>query len=440
MAAAASAVPLLALVTGKVDTPYGEEEWRGAEDAASASGAGILAFAGDLFPGPAVGRVPAVELFSYIKGACPDCALIWTAMLDSYSGHKPLLEMARAFGDIPIVSGETPLEGYPCVEFDDYASTVRAIEHLAITHGKRRIAFLKGLPRHSGQALRLRAWRDTLERLGLDPDPRLVSTYAQIDRHSLARSILHLLRAWPDVDAIAASSGVWVGPALATLEKMGKKVPEDIALVGFDDFPEFAGDRLDITTVGTPLRRIAREAGSQALILAAGGEAPNVPRQVGELVIRGSCGCSPRKGPRPPLSGAGASDARASEDARTLKALSRRLRGASSFEELCGILRASLAELGLEAAALVLKEGESSLDLAFAAGGAMESAAAGSFDSKGPWPRGLVGGRRSSALAISLVADRRFIGFVLFEGCARSGTLYHGVADALAESLVAAMK
>ncbi len=96
-----------------------------------------------------------------------------------------------------------------------------------------------------------------------------------------------LLRQVPDLDAIFAASDMMAAGALATLEHAGRRVPEDVAVAGYDDAPIATSTRPQLTTVRIPWQRYARELTRQLLQRMDGDDPSGVVMPV-ELIIRGS--------------------------------------------------------------------------------------------------------------------------------------------------------
>jgi DNA-binding LacI/PurR family transcriptional regulator len=98
-----------------------------------------------------------------------------------------------------------------------------------------------------------------------------------------------LLSARPDIDAVFAASDLIAAGALSVLAAAGRRVPEDVAVVGFDDSPVATTTRPNLTSVRQPIEEMGHE---MARLLIGTVEAPDpVPRRVilaTELVRRAS--------------------------------------------------------------------------------------------------------------------------------------------------------
>ncbi|MFF3323834.1 LacI family DNA-binding transcriptional regulator [Streptomyces sp. NPDC002889] len=136
---------------------------------------------------------------------------------------------------IPTVFGGRPGAGadlfVPYVDCDNRGGAREAVRHL-VSLGRRNIAHIAG-PRDQTSALdRIDGYHDVL----VDADPSLLCQ-GDFTEDSGARAMAELLDRRPDVDAVFVSNDLMALGALRTLRERDVRVPEDVALVGFDDMP-----------------------------------------------------------------------------------------------------------------------------------------------------------------------------------------------------------
>lgn len=187
---------------------------------------------------------------------------------------------------------------------DNYGGAVAMTEHL-VGLGYRRVAYIAGSDNTSDNGERFRGFRDTLDRAGLAFDPQL---FAQGD-YSLgsgARATEALLaRTLPD--AIFAANDRMALEAMLALRRSGRRVPEDVAVVGFDDIPMASYASSPLTTVRQPGYELGFRAAKAVLGTLRGEVLPTGVILPVELVVRESCGMGlpgreRRVGKRPPVS------------------------------------------------------------------------------------------------------------------------------------------
>ncbi|MGW9283319.1 substrate-binding domain-containing protein, partial [Streptomyces diastaticus] len=147
-----------------------------------------------------------------------------------------------------------------------------AVRHLA-SLGRRRIAHISGPLDQTSAVDRLDGWRDITEAAGsgLEAGPGLLA-YGDFTPEGGARAMSALLERRPDLDGVFAASDLTASGALWALRDAGLRVPEDVAVVGFDDLrtvaqhtePPLTTVRQDIEEMGRLMARSLLDAGDRA--------------------------------------------------------------------------------------------------------------------------------------------------------------------------------
>ena len=199
-----------------------------------------------------------------------------------------LVELIRGAG-LPCVCIERPASprfGFPAVTYDDAAGAHTATKHL-LDAGHRRIAHLVGDERYATAVARLAGYRRGLAEAGIAIDHALIGggEWSTTLAAAETRRLLALLD--PPTAIFAASDDMAMGVFDAARE-LGVTVPDDLAIVGFDDIALARDLTLPLSTVRIPLEEIGRRAAT--LILANGEPEPGTPPEVlpVELVQRSS--------------------------------------------------------------------------------------------------------------------------------------------------------
>lgn len=192
-----------------------------------------------------------------------------------------------------------PEEPGPAVVADNAGGIQQAFAHL-LAHGHRRIAFIAGYePRSRGtdrpgdSDLRLQAYLCALCDAGLDHDPRLVA-YGEHNTNGGKRAMQRILATGAPFTAMMASNDHSCFGAMEALKDAGLRIPNDVAVIGFDDILDAKAHAPPLTTV----RHSTFSMGYQALQLLCdriegcchGEPVRQIPTR---LVIRQSCGCRP---------------------------------------------------------------------------------------------------------------------------------------------------
>jgi LacI family transcriptional regulator len=174
---------------------------------------------------------------------------------------------------------------------DERYGAEQAIRHLAEL-GHRRIAFIAGPQDWDAAIFRLQGYRETMLSLGFSYDPDLV-VESSWEVEGGMKAVEELLRRGPLPTAIFASNDPLALGVIYGLQDHGFRVPEDIAVVGYDD-REFASlVRPSITTVTLPSREMGVSAANLILRMIKGEIKISKPVEVrGRLIVRQSCGAS----------------------------------------------------------------------------------------------------------------------------------------------------
>ncbi|MET8305924.1 LacI family DNA-binding transcriptional regulator [Micromonospora sp. NPDC005173] len=202
----------------------------------------------------------------------------------SLHGADPLPGTLARLG-IPVVCSGRPLGDVPVpyVDVDHVGGVTAAVWHL-IDSGRRRIASIAGPQDMVAGIERLAGYRDTVAAAGL---PELVAI-GDFTRESGAAAMHRLLTEHPDLDAVFAASDLMAHAAMRTLREAGRRVPEDVAVVGFDDIETAAYTEPPLTTVRQPIVEIGRRMTRQLLRLAAGETIEPAVMLPTELILRDS--------------------------------------------------------------------------------------------------------------------------------------------------------
>ena len=179
-------------------------------------------------------------------------------LLVSLPTAHPLAARLASRG-VPVVVSGPPSESEHVshVDVDNLGGATRAVTHL-VSGGRRSIATITGRQDMSAGNDRLVGYRKALETAGLPDDESLVEA-GDWTREGGARAMRFLLIKHPRLDAVFAASDLMAQGALQALAEAGRRVPEDVAVVGFDDHPMAAMLQPPLTSVRQPIEEIGRE-------------------------------------------------------------------------------------------------------------------------------------------------------------------------------------
>jgi LacI family transcriptional regulator len=180
----------------------------------------------------------------------------------------------------------------PLVSVENKKGAFNLVEHLICVHGMKRIAFLRGPKGNYDSYWREAGYRQAMKKYGLAVDEQLLGVGGFI--YSGARqTILGWVAQGCLPQAIFAGNDEAALDVIMTLYGAGVRVPQDVAVVGFDDLVLASNIVPPLTTVRAPGMAVGREAVRQLMQLIRSGESTPLTLLPTELVIRSSCGCKP---------------------------------------------------------------------------------------------------------------------------------------------------
>jgi LacI family transcriptional regulator, galactose operon repressor len=195
-----------------------------------------------------------------------------------------------AKGGLPIVvvddRGHYP--DLPTVATTNIEGGRSATRHL-IDKGRRRIAMLNGPHDFGCNRDRLEGYKSALQKAGLQFDPKLVVD-SDFKETGGASAMTGLLAADPNLDGVFVANDVMAFGAMRALRNASRRVPDDVAVVGFDDIPASAMTHPPLTTVRQPLYEMGRTAASMVMAAVRGESITKRIELPTSLVVRESSG------------------------------------------------------------------------------------------------------------------------------------------------------
>ncbi len=177
----------------------------------------------------------------------------------------------------------------PCVTVENKEGARRMVNYLIEQRGYRRIAFLTGPSSHEDAYWRKIGYQEALAAHTIPLDPTLM-LWGGFDEQEAHASIANWLKNGLNAEVIFAADDDSAMGAMAALKEAGLRIPEDIAVVGFDDIRLAAYLDPPLTTVRAPIEHAARIAVEQLVKVIRGEEVEAMTLLPTELVIRRSCG------------------------------------------------------------------------------------------------------------------------------------------------------
>ncbi|WP_052862916.1 LacI family DNA-binding transcriptional regulator [Streptomyces niger] len=209
-------------------------------------------------------------------------------LLASVHEDDPLPALLEGMGLPTVLAGRrSPEESLSHAHADNVGGARAAVRHL-LDRGRTAIATVTGPMDMDVGRGRLQGWQNALREAGARPGERLVAR-SDFTEEGGRTAVRALLARAPELDALFVASDVMAVGALAELRAHGRRVPEDVAVVGFDDSFIARHTSPPLTTVRQPVEELGT---TIARILLAEIADPDTPRQritlPTELVVRES--------------------------------------------------------------------------------------------------------------------------------------------------------
>jgi DNA-binding LacI/PurR family transcriptional regulator len=187
----------------------------------------------------------------FLDGGHVDGVLVFAPHIgDPLATALRLLRIPVVFGGSSVTNGK----GLYTVDYDNQSGARLAVEHL-LAQGRKRIVTVSGPQDQRSARDRLAGWQESLVAAGMDPAG--LAEAADFTQHGGDIAMQRLLERVPDLDAVFAASDPMAAGAIRALRAAGRRIPEDVAVVGFDDNPRLAPN------LDPPLTSVHQDPGEQ---------------------------------------------------------------------------------------------------------------------------------------------------------------------------------
>ena len=180
------------------------------------------------------------------------------AVVVSHHRDDGLANHLTALG-LPSVFVGRPLAGADRVTYVDVDNVAgaREVTQMLVDRGCRRVAAIAGPQDMTAGVNRLEGFRLAMSAAGMPTDAVAFGDFTEVSGEAAARE---LLRAHPDLDGLAVASDLMAAGALRVLAAAGRRVPDDVAVVGYDDLGVAERTTPPLTTVRQPISEMADRA------------------------------------------------------------------------------------------------------------------------------------------------------------------------------------
>lgn len=249
-----------------------------------------------IFPGGALESRVAFEnhqnvIYDFVNRNNLDALVIATGTLSNFVGIDKFRAFLERFKGIPIVSISIKLEGFPSILIDNRAGVAEMIDHMVTVHNYRRIAFIRGASTNLEAIDRYQAYLDTLKAHRIPFDPGLVvqGDFTPLSGNAAMLELIEKRKV--QFDAVVAANDEMAIGALDELAARDIRVPQDVAVAGFDNIEGAEFNPTPLTTVEQPISEQGMRAIDLAIQILRGRKVPETLYMPTRLIIRSSCGC-----------------------------------------------------------------------------------------------------------------------------------------------------
>jgi len=284
-----------ALLVDSLEDEHEQLVVHGTLSAARELDARLVVVAGGALTAPDEGPNPRNFSFDLVGPESTLGILVLSSALGNAAGPEALAEWLARYDGTPLCCMGVAVPGRLSVRVDNATGIRDAVQHLVQVHGKQNIGFIRGPAQSDEAEVRYAAYRDALSSHGITPDPRWVAEgdYNRPSGAHAVRTILDQKRVSVHaLDALVCANDYMALGAMDELGRRGINVPEQIAVVGFDDVPSAAAARPPLSTIRQPASEQGREGLKQLVMLAGGARSTEDSVLPVELKIRRSCGCT----------------------------------------------------------------------------------------------------------------------------------------------------
>ena len=281
----------IGVFTASLDDAYQSTVWHAISQRAQEKGFGSISFLGSRLGSPIASEASSNLAYHLANKHNIDGLIIISSALETFLTTVDLKAFFAPFSDIPRVSIGMRIPGMSDVIVDGSQALGEVLQHLIEEHKFKRFALISGPASHDEANSRLETYYSVLKKYDIPLDERLVfpGTFTQ---DSGIQGVAALCETGLDFDVLVCMNDRMAQGALGELKRRGFRVPEDVALVGFDGIESSLYTLPPLTTAIQPMSELGFSSVDVLERLMMGGEEEHLSLEC-SAIIRESCGCKP---------------------------------------------------------------------------------------------------------------------------------------------------
>ncbi len=227
------------------------------------------------------------SIFYYASKHTLDALIVSIGSIGSFLSESDMIAFLKNF-DIPIITIEIEVPGYPCVYTEGKTGMRLAIEHLIMEHNKTRIGFVSGRKENADAKDRLNTYKQVLKENNIPIDEGRI-VYGNFSEFT-EDIVDDLLERNPDLEAIVFANDQMAIGGYTAIKKRGLEIGKDILVTGYDDSPASIVLSPMLTTVHNKIMDMGYHSVYEVINLLETGKT-NMSVLNSSLIVRTSCGC-----------------------------------------------------------------------------------------------------------------------------------------------------
>lgn len=291
----------LALLADTLNSEYAQLLAMAVSQEANRQGLAVLTFPGGRLGVPVTLEAAQNRIFDLVTSRRIDGVIALSATLAHFKGIEGVAELFRKYAPMPACSIGLAIPGAPSLIVDNALGMAAGVQHLVEHHGRQRIAFIAG-PKASPESNdRLAGYKQVLMSHGIPVREELIE-YGEFTLPSGRAAMRRLMEKQVKFDAVVAANDYMALATIEVLRSAGLRVPDDVAVCGFDDVNAAACATPSLSSLRQPLWQLGANAVKTIVAQWEGRSVPECTSTPLDLVVRESCGCQhavpPTEAPR----------------------------------------------------------------------------------------------------------------------------------------------
>ncbi|MBN1646800.1 MAG: GGDEF domain-containing protein [Spirochaetales bacterium] len=216
-----------------------------------------------------------------------------SSSMSNYTGVERFLDFMKTYSKVPVAHIGINAPGQLSFNIENKSGMFMLIDHIIKEHNRKKVAFITGTPGVYEADERLQAYKDALQKNGLEYDEKYV-----FEGNFMRERGVQAVEEFLDVrkiefDALVGANDHMALYAMKELQKRGFQIPEDISIGGFDDLATARSHKPALTTVHQSAEQLGYACVTEfTKKIMEGSKVVGEINLKSELVVRQSCGCS----------------------------------------------------------------------------------------------------------------------------------------------------